>query len=477
MATAKIPVRLKGQTTCANHKGRQLDFYCEECHELICPKCISNNHKRHLICELSELTPKKNQEIRNFIENTERTKVVEVKTNIAYSNTMLQENDRTFETLSKQLTTQTNKLKKDLDALTNETLSLYQIIKDDNIKLIQKFKQQLEIYDKQLEQQLQECKRVLQQGSHIEIYDTECEIDFRLHFPAKPALGTASFIPNQYPDDLLELAIGKCESVSADHGLQAEPPCIISSICPTTDDQAWTSNYSDTLTLLDRKDVVIQKVTHTVGINDISLSPTTHRLWVCDEQNNILELVSGQLTKTFKSIQKPKCICVTTDNNIIIGMSKHITKYTTQGQVVLTTTATGKPLVCSPFKITECPITNNVAVIDGSDIDDGGDGNSYVIVMDSTFQKLFLYRGEKTPHRRGERFDPASIVYDSKGNIIVNDWASGDIFILNGTGELLKTLSTESGIIGVDSRDILWLVYRSVLSVATKRFLLPLTLK
>ncbi|XP_069103027.1 uncharacterized protein [Argopecten irradians] len=496
MATAKMAVCLKGQTTCIYHKGEQLGFYCEQCQELACPDCVANNHKGHMLCRLNELTFKKNQEIRSFIEKTERTEVVEVKNNIASSNTMLQENDRTFEKLSKQLKAQTDKLKKDMDRFTDETLSLYQKIKHDNTKLIQKYKQQLEIYDKQLEQQLQECKRVLQQGSHIEIYDTECEIDSRLHLPAKPALGTARFIPNKNPRDLLELAIGKCESVSAGHGLLAEAKvvaefksiCSISSICPTTDDQAWTK-YHNTLTLLDMKDTIIQKVTHNVRINDISLSPTTHALWACDRENHILKLSEGQLNTTFNTKQEPKCICVTADDHIIIGMSKTITKYTTQGRVVLSTMAavTQTPLVCSPWRITECPVTNNVAVIDHSYINDGGDGHRRVVVMNSNFQELFVYRGDISSTNTqaqqrgsGNPFDPWSIVYDSQGNIIVNDWRSRDVFILSGSGVLLRTLYSESNIIGVDRRDILWSVYRSVYSSATtlmERFLVPSTLK
>ncbi|XP_069102074.1 uncharacterized protein [Argopecten irradians] len=511
--TAKMPVRLKGQITCEHHKGRELDIYCETCHEPVCPKCVTSLHKGHLFCDLSEIIPLKEEKIRNFIDNTEKNVLQDIGNYIASANTLLTENDRTFEQLSKDLKAQNERLKQELDMLTAETLSVYQKKRNDNTKLIQKYKQDLDLYDKQLKQKIEECQNVLRQGSHIEIYDfTDCEIDPQLHLPVKPVLGIVSFTPNKSPRNHLKLALGtsqsdgsgqsttlavKDRSVSLLHGQEQSSthqnsggmrkekvtrtklltvtrvveewasPCDILSICPTTDDQAWTCDYNKTLTLLDRTGTVIQEVTHKGGINDISLSPTTHRLWACDKQSNILELISGQLSLTFRTKDEPICICVTSDNHIIIGMSKLITKYTTQGQMVLTTDATGTvtPLVCSPWRVTECPITKNIAVVDHDYVDDGGDGNEHVVVMDSDLQELFICRGD-VPSRYKETsqtgdvsFNPQCVAYD-RGDIIIADWANDNILLLSGDGELLKIIDTEiSGVwaVGVSEKGVVWI--------------------
>ncbi|XP_033744323.1 uncharacterized protein LOC117330211 [Pecten maximus] len=385
-------------------------------------------------------------------------------------------------------------------------------MKEDNSKLIQKYKQDLGMYDKQLKQQIQECKTALQQGSDLNIYDTRCEIDSQIHFPVKPALGNVSFTPNTNPQGHLKLALGKViisgqgqtstdqdrsvstsdgqgqsstQQQSGDKGTKAvtrykllsetkvveewRSPCIILSVCPTTDDQAWTKDYK-TLILLDMKGTVIQKVTHKARINDISLSPTTHRLWVCDRENDILELASGQLTHRFRTKEEPRCFCVTASNHVIVGMPKHISKFTTQGQMVLTTmvVGTGKPLVCTPWRITECPVTHNVAVIDFSNEDDGGDGNKHVVVMDTNFQELFVYRGDipstyKTSQTGGEPFDPCSVVYDSVGNLIIGDCNNDRVLLLSGGGEFLRIIHTDTNwawAVGVDRKDVLWAVFR-----------------
>ncbi|XP_021339693.1 uncharacterized protein LOC110440900, partial [Mizuhopecten yessoensis] len=246
-------------------------------------------------------------------------------------------------------------------------------------------------------------------------------------------------------------------------------PCYIGSICSTTDGQVWTK-CNETLTLLDRKGKVIQTVNHNVCIYDISLSPTTQTLWVCDNNNNIMELVSGRLTHRFSTKEVPRCICVTASNHVIVGMIKHISKFTTDGTMVCTTMAigTGKPLVCTPHKITECPVTHNVAVTDFSHESDGGDGKGRVVVMDTDFKELFVYRGDipstykPTPQTGGRPFYPSGVVYDSVGNLIIGDCDNYRVLLISGGSEFLRVIHTDTNCtraVGIDREDVLWVVF------------------
>ncbi|XP_021362709.1 E3 ubiquitin-protein ligase Midline-1-like, partial [Mizuhopecten yessoensis] len=210
MATpiGQIPFREKGHTNCVEHKGRQLELYCEKCDTLVCLKCLSTIHKGHDVCELNEITPQKKQDIQNFIDRTETNDLVQLRKYITSTDTLLKDNTSNFEKVSNKLKTQTDQLKQDLDLLTTQTLSLYQKMEEDNAKLIQTYKQDLEMYDKQLKQRVQECKTALQRGSNIEIYDAGCAIGSKTNLPVKPVLGTASFTPNKHPKHHLELALG-----------------------------------------------------------------------------------------------------------------------------------------------------------------------------------------------------------------------------------------------------------------------------
>ncbi|XP_069102083.1 uncharacterized protein [Argopecten irradians] len=375
-------------------------------------------------------------------------------------------------------------------------------MRKDNATLLQKYKHDIEMYEERLRQQIHECKSVLQNGSHIELYEIECEIDSKTHLPVKPTLRSASFSPNKNPRKHLEFALSNASVTSIDEKFSStashhkQPkvnredavarnklltdtmvvgdfwsPYGIRCICPITDDRTWVSyNYSVTLNLLDRKGTAKQKVTHNAVIRDVSISPTTHRLWACDEERTILELVSGQFTEMFTTKDAPECLCVSATDHIIVGSSKHVSRYNKQGQTVNTmvATVTGKPIVCTPWKITECPITNNVAVIDNSDESDGGDGNKLVCVMDVDFQELFVYRGDvpsvsiHTQPVEGTVFDPRDIVYDRQGNIIIADWISCSIVLLDGVGESLKILHMDKNLpwaVGIGTQSVLWSVF------------------
>ncbi|XP_021374717.1 uncharacterized protein LOC110464034 [Mizuhopecten yessoensis] len=389
MQKAQIPFRVKGQITCIYHKEGQLDLYCEECQQLACINCLSTVHKGDPLCRLDEITPRIEEDIRNYIDKNEKADLVQIDQYITATEEQLKDNASNFEKLSFQLKTQTNKLKHNLELLAAQTLSLYRQMEEENSKLLQTYKQDLEMYSTRLKQQVQECKVVLQRGSDIQIYDAGSEIQSSVTLPVKPTLGTASFSPNRNPQNYLEQALGKVNITgqglgqalqrhgrsggsSAGQGLLSTQPreklkvktsstqqrskarkdvsspvytllhqtkvlgewkslCYITSVCPTTDGQAWTSYFgSNTLTLLDRKGKVIQEVTHNAEIIDISLSPTTKTLWVCDKENNTTELVSGRLVHRFSTRNKPLCICITGSNHAIVGMAKHISKLTTK---------------------------------------------------------------------------------------------------------------------------------------------------
>ncbi|XP_060079408.1 uncharacterized protein LOC132558815 [Ylistrum balloti] len=461
--------RPKGQKTCIQHKEKQLDLYCEKCDQLICLTCLLSTHKGHDVCELSAITPQKKQHIKSFIDKTEQNDLKQVGEYISSVDTLLKDNTSNFEELSLKLKSQTDKIKQDLDLLTTQTLSVYKKMEEGNARLILKYKKDLETYNKQLKQQLQECKVTLQHGSHLEIYDTEYEIHTSLHLPVKPVLGTASFTPTTNTHHHLQLALGTVTTSGLSETKvvkEWKSPCYIGSLCPTTDGQVWTSDYSGTLTLLNREGEVVQKVKHTTVIKDISLSPTTHTLWVCDEENNIMELVSGQLTNKFRTKEFPQCICVTASNHIILGMKKHICKFTTQGQMAV---ETGKPLVYTPVRMSECPVTHNVTVIDINSKTEGGDGNQCVVVIDTDFQEVFVYRGDipstykQTPQTGGVTFYPRDVVYDSVGNLIIGDYNNYRVLLLSGGGEFLRIIYTDrraTWAVGIDREDVLWVGFK-----------------
>ncbi|XP_069103861.1 uncharacterized protein [Argopecten irradians] len=164
-----------------------------------------------------------------------------------------------------------------------------------------------------------------------------------------------------------------------------------------------------------------------------------------------MELVSGELTHMFTSNEAVFCICITSTDYIIVGTDKRLSKYTTQGKVVLSSrvTETGDPVVYSPIRITECPVTHNVAVVDPRLKCYGGDDNKCIVAMErNNFKKLFTYTGEipsKQTQQSGDcPFNPCCVSYDSKGNLVIGNYENRKVLLLYQSGEFLRIIHTAS---------------------------------
>ncbi|XP_069102175.1 uncharacterized protein [Argopecten irradians] len=445
-ASIHVSSHKKGQTTCHHHKGRKLKIYCRRCKELACLECLSTVHFSHTVCELREVTRQKQKDIVKFIDRTERNELIQIGLCIASVDTLLQDNDSTFDKLSYQLNSQAQKLKQGIDKFTSNTLSFYQEMKANNAKIIQQYKQDLEICDKRLKEHIQECRNVLQRSSVIEIHDTEFEIGSEIHVTQRQSdVDGTGKTPISEPKVVEEW----------------KSPCNISSICSTSCSQAWTS-VSTSLTLLDRKGSIKQSIVHNATLTDICTSPTTRRLWACDQEQNIMEFVDGKLVQRFVTTETPRCLCVTVSDHVIVGMSNHIAEFTADGQSVLTSSA------CSPYRIAQSPLTHNIAVIIRHS---GGDKRQCVVVMDTAFHELFVYTGDipsifrQTLKKKDRPFIPTCIVCDSNGNIIIGDWNNQRLIFLSGTGHFLRIIQTDSDhplAVSIVGKKVLWIAIDSM---------------
>ncbi|XP_060072549.1 uncharacterized protein LOC132552397 [Ylistrum balloti] len=387
-------------------------------------------------------------------------------------------------------------------------------MEEDNAKLLQTYKHDLEMYSTQLKQKVLECKEALQRGSNIDIFDTGCEIHSSVTLPVKPTLGTVSFTPNGSPQCHLKHALGEMDVSDQGQGQsfkghdqagqkgqfiqqqrsgpnvktpytqqrsagrrkgprtkilgELESPCNIDCICPGTEGRMWTSAHnSDTLIQLDKQGKIVQEVKHNAKIKDISLSPTTNILWACDEEKYITELVSGRLVQRFKNTEEPQCICITASKHVVLGAPKHIKKFTANGELVLSTMAAGIGKAYTPHRISECPVTHNIAVVNLSDGKHVGK-NQQVIVMDTDFKELFRYGSEDLdthqPKAQSEVFDPWNVAYDSGGRLVIGDRKNKRVLLISGRGEFLRNLHRDvywTTAVGIDREDILWVMFGS----------------
>ncbi|XP_069112243.1 uncharacterized protein [Argopecten irradians] len=247
-------------------------------------------------------------------------------------------------------------------------------------------------------------------------------------------------------------------------------PNNITSIHPTGDGHAWISDsQSKTIVLVDDKGTVERKVTHHDGsIADISIASNTKHIWFCClNEKTIYEVptTSDQPTKRFKTADEPFYLCVTKDGNVVVGSECKVTVYDGNGTVLHQTTRDVSGVV-SPASIAQCPVTGNVAIVNGeptgSDTDNIKSWRSHVIVFDKTLDVKFRYKGEGIQNHEAaptHLFGPNSISYDSFGNLAIADYKTYTVELINGSGQFIKTLhrnSREQGAIGIDTGNVLW---------------------
>ncbi|XP_021350193.1 uncharacterized protein LOC110448337 [Mizuhopecten yessoensis] len=284
-------------------------------------------------------------------------------------------------------------------------------------------------------------------------------------------------MPSTMPGSLYK-RIPKTQIVSA-----FRSPCPITGISPDREGGAWICDYaSKNVRYIDHNGEVKVIIGYGVNIKDVDVSPTTQNLWACShEDHSIMECTEETPSIRFQTDYRPYSVCVTLDEQVIVGMEKRVTKYSTNGKILLSTSASSSlsclPLfcrparfkgscVCTPHRISECHMTRNFAVVDLDWSDDGGNDRPYVLVMNKNFQELFRYHGN-TPRDvtvRGETnsFYPCDARYDSDGCLVIGDTDNRCIHLLTGHGQYLRLIHTDRVFpraLGLNEHNVLWSVF------------------
>lgn len=249
---------------------------------------------------------------------------------------------------------------------------------------------------------------------------------------------------------------------------QFPSPCAITSICLTSEGHAWTCNEeSRVLTLVGNAGDVIKTVTCKANVNDISMSPKTRHLWYCTWKCRVEELdpETDTCTRRFTTDAWPRCMCVTDKEQILVGTENKITLYDVDGQVLLWTD-TELSGVMRPTRLTQCPLTGNIAFLEKTSFQGEGKDNGYVVVLDNELSVNFRYTGEceNSNSEASTYFDPFDVKYDEKGHLLVGDFTSNTLDLVTGTGNHIRTLLTDTGssqAIGIHTDNVIWAAFRS----------------
>lgn len=251
-----------------------------------------------------------------------------------------------------------------------------------------------------------------------------------------------------------------------------ESPCKVSAISCTPEGDAWVCfDDSKTLTLLGPDGNVKRQIHYQVRFCDVRISPITQNLWACSSADrSIIEWpVTGLPIVKFQTDMTPRCMCLSQQLGfVIIGMSKEMAVFTNSGRMVASSRIVAPDSgVTSPKRITECPLTNNLAVVDHDLIADGGMNKRHVIITDNKLKTLHRFRGAthhgEAPADGNWSFNPSDARFDGKGNLVISDCTNKSIMLISGSGRFISMLDlTTSYAVAVSLQEdnTVWGVHR-----------------
>ncbi|XP_060069428.1 tripartite motif-containing protein 2-like [Ylistrum balloti] len=514
----QLHVRAKGHDKCPSHKKNQVVFLCQDCDLLICTTCSIKTHKTHnnSFVEISETTQQNKNKVRDFVCENENKRIPKLHVEKKSAEERLSTLKSKYKNIRDQMKLERDQCKDLLDRITEDYLTSCDKMEDAETELLTSHITDLDERIDTLVKLSSECKQTLQTGTDVLVYDSATEVrDMDINIPRIPDTGMIEFTPSKDKLSHLKQAMGVIETstdhlraVSATGGHYNRGPVVkqnqstelgqtstkavqhfklcnsptiiskfsyrdkISSVCPITEGRAWLCNIkTSTLNLINNKGEVLQQIQHNSNIRDISLDPITGCLWFCCfEERTIYEVsTSSTPVRRFTTEYYPHKLSVTREGRVVVGTGGRqgykVVIYTTGGQVLHTVIVerSGSGGVRS---ITQCPVTGNIAVMSCKLIsEDGSDPDNYtchIIVYNPTLQPLVHYRGEGIQTQETvtpDKFHPITVVYDSKGNIVIPDWNRKTIELITGDGKYIKTLHTnkgQQGVVGIQSDDVLW---------------------
>ncbi|XP_033728881.1 uncharacterized protein LOC117317984 [Pecten maximus] len=510
---AQDPIRPKGHPKCQIHKQNDVVISCQECRMLICITCSISTHKQHIdsFQELKKIETEQKQILQDFLNETDNVKIPKLNQEIVSSRTKMSSCKPMLDKLRKDIIDNKNQCKNQLDKLADDYISICDKMEVAAMDLIQTHITDLERRLDTLKKLSPDYKQALQTGTGVLVYDSVSEIrEMDTDIPPTPDIQT-DFTPGMDRQGHLKQALGNMKlptdnlqpgATTSDHSAQnpvvqpklsteagqastravrfklCDRPTVMSqfsyrdlitSICPTSDGRAWLSVYtSNTVKLMNKKGQVIQTIQYKGNILDISVDPTTGHLWFCCKIERTICEVSTSLTPVIRFIIDgyPNSLCVTRKGRVLVGtQSNKVLMYTVDGQV-LHTHIVERSETGAVQSITQCGNTGNIAIVSGQlirwDASNPYSFRRHIIVYNPTFQPLVYYRGEGIQAQvpvTPDNFDPWTVVYDSKGNIVIADRTRRAIELISGEGKYIKTLHTSKGNqgpIGIQKGDVLW---------------------
>ncbi|XP_021378965.1 uncharacterized protein LOC110466650 [Mizuhopecten yessoensis] len=452
---------------CTRHPGMGFVYVCTYCqHDLLCMKCMVDNHKGHEVELLTDYLSGQRREIEKSRENLANTEFSKLEKDLSDTDTQIHENGKSFQKIRESIRRQGNAMKTEIDNLIEKSIKHCDDMEKKHVDILNSFRTELSQYlNEDKETKLDRCQQVLTSGTNVEVISFARDtLGTSIVPPTLGTLPTAGFKAGTIYSELLQRMLGTITEDGDDQQYQTITECTVKSqfthskpitAFSTTGDEAWLSLWKDEdIYRVDQTGKVNEKVECGVKVMDTALSPSAATLWFCCQDDHTVREVtsSGSIVTRFSVTNKPLSLCITGDNTVVVGMKGCIRVYTTDGREVASARAGGpcKQEVVSPYYMAYCTQTGGVAAVDtyGVGFDNYMAGKEpekqpRIIVMDKHLNMKFHTTQIGTGKSNGNKFYPRSVCFDRACNVLFTENVSKSVLLIDGCdGHYLRTIYT-----------------------------------
>lgn len=149
------------------------------------------------MCEFNDIIPGKRRQILQFITETEENSFLSLKQNTAATDEEMKNISIHFGRLREDVKEQCERLKQEIDKISNSFVSLVRDLEHDNMTILATYKEELEDRLYKLKDPVKDYKCSLQEGTNIHIFNNSKDVESRTNSPMKPTVRSVTFTPNK----------------------------------------------------------------------------------------------------------------------------------------------------------------------------------------------------------------------------------------------------------------------------------------
>nr|XP_034324736.1 uncharacterized protein LOC105335664 [Crassostrea gigas]XP_034324737.1 uncharacterized protein LOC105335664 [Crassostrea gigas] len=463
--------------TCTKH-GDLLDMFCVDCEENICITCVQQNHRSHDWNRKNKILDRLKSELADQCHLVRQKEIPSLQTEIQKIKRLKSDNEKEFAEEIEKISSHTEAAVMSLHKLSKDLIrhcELFKSVIEENLEEKQK---EIETIVFQFECSLKGFEEEIKTSNLSELLQIKKKMISVPHpknlNKEETTLQHINFTAGEIKENLLRSILGKVDqtsrSVTVSKLLDAKIGIKrFKYISPISQTHAWCREFGSSENVL--IDITKGSKEMTCSFGEYQSAPIPEDIITLKNGDNIYtwhaghcvmkispsklkdaETVDIKVTKLVDiSPLFPVGICASSDNRFLVSAidtpaikRDSFTKDQPQKSVVILLTEKGKikkkfqyqndnktPLFLYPYRIAE-NTNGDICVIDLS-----GTNNGHLVVLSSSGQLKFQYRG--TGPNQAD-FDPRGICCDSAGHILLGDCNNRRVHLLNEKGSFLTYL-------------------------------------